>query len=862
MRLRSGRLWIDEAGPPAARWQFRVSLDPVQPGQVRVRADFDGRPAGAEQIVRLNAGLAESLRQFMLDTAPGDAAQRDRDLVELGYELGKAVFAGPVADSLSRAMDEARAAGQPLHLLFESAEPALLSLPFEAARLPDGRAPALQPGVHVARQLAGAVAHGVEPLAGPLRILAAVAAPDEDQTASVPLDRERELQTLLDVVDRAGGDGRAQVTILEVAHPDQVRQALLAQSYHVLHISGHGTAGLIEMEDEDGRAVPVSPAGLADAIRASGRSLPLVFLSSCLSGLDAAGTAGFAQGLLAGGIPQVVAMQRSVSDWYATRLAGAFYRHLGAMQAPLAGHALALARQEVETERQQLISRGERGPGLQAEYATPALFQRLAGDERPLLDGGLPPQPLRAVPPFATTAQMPILKEGDLIGRRRELRRITRTLLDDPRTVAGQGSKAGVLVQGIGGVGKSALAGRVMARLHTQGWIAAVALGRWGLGELAATVGAQLLGQTNPELQRAAALLLQTTLPDEARLQVLGQLLAGQRLLLVLDNYEDNLALLGREFLDPASEAILLALLGSARQGKVLITSRYPLPAGGEWLASEHLGPLSLAETRRLIYRLPALAGGEPQFVSLALRQIGGHPRTLEYLDAILRHDAARLPQISVRLRKQARALGLDPDELGGDPESALQDALRIAAADVLLDQLLEIVGQKAGDLDALHQAAVFATPVTIEELAFALAGAQTPSAAQVRAAGQAARRLAESSLLTPLPDHQVWVHRWTAQSLRQRSAQADFLERCRRAGETLMWRVATVSHSLGDAVEAVRRFLEGEAFDRATEIAWEIIELLGTYGQTVELAAFLAEIVAALPSEHPSYPGLCGYLR
>jgi tetratricopeptide (TPR) repeat protein len=298
-------------------------------------------------------------------------------------------------------------------------------------------------------------------------------------------------------------------------------------------------------------------------------------------------------------------------------------------------------------------------------------------------------------------------------------------------------------------------------------------------------------------------------------------------------------------------------LLGAARQGKVLITSRYPLPAGGDWLALEHLGPLSLAETRRLIHRLPALAGGEPQLVSQALRQIGGHPRTLEYLDAILRRDAARLPQISIRLRKQARALGLDPDELGGDFDSAVQDALRIAAADVLLDQLLELVGQREGDLAALYQAAVFAMPASVAELAFALAGAQAPSADQLRAAGKAVQRLVESSLLTPLPNRQVWVHRWTAQGLQQRSAPPEFRERCRRAGETLMVRVATVSHSLGDAVEAVRRFLEAEDFDRATGISWDIVEFLRTYGQVVELAAFLSEVVAALPPQHRFYPGL-----
>ena len=200
----------------------------------------------------------------------------------------------------------------------------------------------------------------VAPLAGPLRLLIAVGAPDEGQTTSVVLDHERELQTILDADDQARHYGQAEVNILEVAHPSQIERALLERSYHVLHLSGHGQAGIIEMEDEDGRAVPHDCSRLGDAILQSGhKRMPLIVLASCLSGAGGSDTVGLAQGLLQDGMPLVLAMQSSVSDWYATRLAGSFYRAPQPHGSATGQSCPGLARQEVETARRQALERGE-----------------------------------------------------------------------------------------------------------------------------------------------------------------------------------------------------------------------------------------------------------------------------------------------------------------------------------------------------------------------------------------------------------------------------------------------------------------------------------------------------------------------
>jgi hypothetical protein len=92
------------------------------------------------------------------------------------------------------------------------------------------------------------------------------------------------------------------------------------------------------------------------------------------------------------------------------------------------------------------------------------------------------------------------------------------------------------------------------------------AVGGWGLGELALTLGGQLA--------RIGERLLTAALPDQIRVQQLQALLANHRILLVLDNFEDNLTLGGGAFLDETTGLLLAALWQSGREGKMLITCR------------------------------------------------------------------------------------------------------------------------------------------------------------------------------------------------------------------------------------------------------------------------------------------------
>lgn len=96
----------------------------------------------------------------------------------------------------------------------------------------------------------------------------------------------------------------------------------------------------------------------------------------------------------------------------------------------------------------------------------------------------------------------------------------------------------------------------------------------------------------------------------------------------------------GRELADADLAGFLAAWVQAAPQATFVCTSRYPftLPGGmARRLHWHHLGPLSLAETRKLIWRLPALDALPPGDQQRAYAMVGGHPRTLEYLDALLR---------------------------------------------------------------------------------------------------------------------------------------------------------------------------------------------------------------------------------
>ena len=328
--------------------------------------------------------------------------------------------------------------------------------------------------------------------------------------------------------------------------------------------------------------------------------------------------ASFAAHLVGAGVPMVLAMQAPVTDRYATALSAEFYRRLATDASPDPLLALAEARRAAERDRQALPPGSPlRGP---AEWATPALITRAL--RLPLFSRREPFGPVH--PPQAPVlAEGVVVREvGDFVGRRREMRQARRVL---------GGTKAGLVLHGIGGVGKSTLAAEVLRSLGEDAGLVVSRAGPVSVDDVLGEIGARLhlaasAAEGGEGLARAALMLRAADVEWADRWRLLAeQILPALPMTVLLDNFEDNLHEAdggGWQVRDPELAAFLAGWARRPGQGKLLFTCRYPftLPGqAGRRLAGLHLGPLSAAETRKLMWRLPgldALTPGEKDRVS------------------------------------------------------------------------------------------------------------------------------------------------------------------------------------------------------------------------------------------------------
>ncbi len=847
------------AGHPPARKPEHGRVETVlislarQPDgeQLQVRVRFGNQEYAASLLPSIPKTLIEAQTAFLRGFRAGarsplvaELAAAEKNLLELGKELCAVCLPQGAGAALSSLVDVCPV-GTTVEICFETNDPILLALPFEALRLPDGRLLATLPPVVMMRRPAGVEVKQTERLAGPLKILVAVGAPDEEYTTAAVLDQERELQNILDAVEPAQRLENVDVRILEVGHPETIGEAMLRDAYHVLHISCHGLPGALELEDEDGRAVRTSAESLLAPIRRTARPLPMVFLNSCHGGVQQGQTASFAESLLRAGVPCVVAMQTSVTDSYATRLALAFYQKLAAGESLLPSRALAGARKELERERLAEAAREASQFRSPPEYASASVF--VANEVAPIADFGRDKEPLKTRPVRDVAGPVPQLRIDDLIGRRKELRELLRCLRDQNRQFAG------VALTGIGGVGKSAVAGRAIQRLIEEGWLVAAHVGRFELTEIAIAAGLAL-AQAGRGTGRTADLLLQRDLDDKLRFPLLRQVLETEKIVLVLDDFEQNLTPGGSAFPDADVPLCLQGLARSARAGRLLLTCRYPIPGTDAYLRRIPIGPLSIAQTRKLALRLPALRDTYSSQLPRVVRVIGGHPRMLEFLDALLRGGVGRLPHVTQKLQDLMKSLGVPLDAAGdgldiGRFDEALKTALLVGARDVFLTELLAIAREQEID-EVLLQASCSNLPVTPAGVARMLSG----EAGDATAAARALAKLEELSLLAASPGGAGSVHRWTAQGLAASSDGEDHRKRFRRAGRYRMWRLENESHASEDAVEAVRNFLAGQDFDAAAAVAKMCFDFLSRAGQSVQVAALGSEVLETLPESHSAY--------
>jgi tetratricopeptide (TPR) repeat protein len=812
------------------RQAVSVSVE-IENGELVTRTDLAGSPLG-EHRAPIPYGLGGVWGDLRLD--PHAAQAR---LSEAGERLARAMFDEPTMGHLSHLVERA-AFGTVVDLVI-TADATALAVPFELLRLPDQPPLVTRPTVRMSRRLRGIDRAPTRPLPGPLKILAAVAAPDETRTANVPLDVEAEMQAILDAVGAVDRRTGAEVTILEVASAEQIGAALRADQYHVLHLSAHGSPSTVELEDEEGTPVQVPASELVDQLKAADKPVPLIVLSSC-SGA-AAGLEGLAAALVQHGADRVVAMQTSVSDGYATRLAGLLYESLAGDTTTTVADALARARRDLETARLRAAQAG--GRVAPPEYGVATLLS--AGGDPPLWDASATPAPLARrtlAPSGRSVRELPI---GYLIGRRPQLRKALAVLRGTSKALDEFGVAAGVALTGIGGIGKTALAGRIRGRLTEDGWLVAVHDGRWSPPALFDQTALAIAGV--PGLDEAHRLLDSPETEDTVKLSVVCALLRQVPLLLVFDDFEQNLPVGGGEFLDPGFGPVFGALKDAAEVGRLLVTCRYPLPEDESLpLVQLELPPLSSGELGRMFLRLPQLRDLSGEDRRLITATIGGHPRLIEFVDALLRQGRASLRDITVKLRALARSEHL---VLTGsrDLSTAVTEAVLLGSRDIVLTELVDLLTDEQREL--LLQAAVSAVPLSLPDLAFARYANELTEARQ-RQVYADADRLLSLTLLSPAANNRVVVHAWVSDALRRYHGDALTLRRD-RAVEMHLRRLRSGQWAFDDLTEPCRHLAANQRFDDLADLA-----LAGADAGIGELAvtALLGPVVAAMPIDHRDY--------
>jgi hypothetical protein len=411
--------------------------------------------------------------------------------------------------------------------------------------------------------------------------------------------------------------------------------------FDVLHVSGHATIHEGQpkflVENELGGPVLATADQFARAM--DGQWPRLVFISGCLTGgaPDRGTIPSMSESLVQAGAPAVLGWALPVGDTSANAFASRLYQGLAAGQ-PLD--------RSVVVARRQLYAGHSPSWHLLRVYAdksplTPMVTPRnTPGREqikaRHAADEFLDPQ----------TQISRVASRASFVGRRRVIQRCLRTLKQPPGP---PGAAQALVLQGLGGLGKSTLASRLLERMPTHQravWFGRVDLTKFR--ELTSKVMFQNLDQQN----EAAQILARDEVDLAVRLRYLFGWPLGQiPCLFVFDDFEQgNLEERdGGYVLSSEMAQILPALLKAIRESsstsRVIITSRYQFPApAGTTIRVEPLETLSDVEQTKKVANLPNLRPGSSTAPAAikdrAIAAASGNPRLLDWLDKIVADPA------------------------------------------------------------------------------------------------------------------------------------------------------------------------------------------------------------------------------
>ncbi len=417
--------------------------------------------------------------------------------------------------------------------------------------------------------------------------------------------------------------------------------------FDVVHLSGHawiGPEGETEGETEGPRFITetetgdrfdASPQDIAKALQF--RFPALMFLSGCRTGQSGGQgeVPSMAAALLDAGAGAVLGWGRPVRDVDGILAAEALYAALaGASTLP---EALAKT-------YQVMIKQKARDWHLLRLYVAGAMPQNLV---TPLKTKGRQKamKSSMAMDFLDVEQRVKVPKRESFVGRRRPLQACLRALRDPERT--------GVLIHGMGGLGKSSLAARLCDRLTDFTrlvWVGAL--------DEAALVNKLAQKLRDPAVQHR---LRDPDRELKYRLLDAFEAQSDREFLLVLDDFEANLEPVNDGFRLKADgkenpAAVLKALMWtieeaqseSGREHRVVMTCRYDFEFSGlarpyPRIYKQPLAGLAGADLRKKRQQLVAFGDKseiEKPLRERALRLADGNPRLMEWLDKVLRNPA------------------------------------------------------------------------------------------------------------------------------------------------------------------------------------------------------------------------------
>ena len=525
-----------------------------------------------------------AMAQHLIEAYSKAVKVEDTTLQSMGAALWQALALG---DTLNQAK---QAAGQTtLPIIIESSDAAVLDLPWETLYHPRygflGRAS----GFSLSRRNPATQTHLPDLHAEPLKILLFTALPDnlaETERLDVEAEQVAIQQAIMD-------DERAGKVLLEMPEDGRLatlRLALQQFQPHVVYLSAHGNFhhdlakhqayGSLWLEDDDGNGVAVTEAELAACFQNT--QVQLLILSACKSAKQHPHypANGLSNTLSRHGIPHVIGMRESVIDAAATQFATQLLQAL--VKPQTVDIAVQQARAAIGHTHHTGVYRDVQHPLRTAISAGQwCLPQLLSHDvQRGLVHWQFTPQPKQRE---AWQQQL-----GDIslperfIGRRRELRQ-WQNRLRSPQHNA-------LLITGAGGMGKTALAGKLLKALQDDGYhVFALSL-RPEHDWQSVQLDMELALADNETLYKKYQLIQSKGLSVAQQAQDTLQFLQERyhnKLALLFDNLESvQQTQAPHALMDETLQHWLAAAKRLSANGlKLLVTSRWRLP---DWAAHEH----------------------------------------------------------------------------------------------------------------------------------------------------------------------------------------------------------------------------------------------------------------------------------